>query len=65
MAKRKRYWFRVSFGKWTDDEFDSESGTVFVEAWDAHSACRKAMKKIEMDDGEIITAVEFLGYPQV
>lgn len=63
--KRQRYWFKVTFGKWTDGAFDPEDSCVFVEAWDAKQACNKGLAHFDVDEGEVITNVEYLGYPQV
>ena len=65
-GKRKHYWFRVVFGKWEEEGvFDPETSSVFVSAWDAFHAARKATVSVELDEGEIVTSVEFLGYPQI
>lgn len=61
--KKQCYWFRVTFGKWENDQFDSDSSNMFIEAWSAYHACVKAEQ--QCDDGEIVIGVEFLGYKQI
>ncbi len=62
---KQHYWFKVVIGKWENDEFDPESSFVFIEAWDAGHAVRKAGNNIDIEQGEVIVAVLYLGYPQV
>lgn len=63
--KRKNYWFKIGFGKWEDGSFDPKVSEVFVSAWDALHAAKKALNGFESEEGEVITSVEYLGYPQV
>lgn len=64
-SRRKFYLFKVSMGNWDKDVFDPNVSEITVSAWDAISAVRKVKNNIEMDNGEIITSVEFLGYKQL
>lgn len=63
-TKKKKYWFKIIFGKWEDEEFDPEITFVYVEAWDAFHAIKKAKKQIGEDD-EVITNVIYVGYTQI
>ena len=47
MSAKQKYWFKVVIGKWEDeDTFDSEASFVYVEAWNAEQAIRKAEKRV-------------------
>lgn len=62
---KQKYWFKVWFGKWDDGSFDPENTFVFVEAWDAGQACRKAMANFDIDEDDVLIGVEYVGYPQI
>lgn len=61
--KKQHYWFQVNFGKWDGDSFDPESSCIFVTAWSAIHAAKKAEN--QADEGELVISVEYRGYPQV
>ena len=61
--KKQSYWFKVTCGKWDNDEFDPDVSFLFVEAWDAKHAAHKAQG--QCDEGEIVISVEYLGYHQL
>lgn len=61
--KKQCYWFKVLLGKWDKDVFDPEDTFIFIEAWDAGAAVRKA--KAMTDEHDVITNVIYLGYPQI
>lgn len=61
---RQKYWFKVWFGKWEEENFDPEDSFVYVEAWDAKHAYTKASHYYEIEEGEVIIGVQYMGYPQ-
>ncbi len=61
--RKQSYWFKVTFGKWNNEEFDSEHSFLYVSAWSAYHAATKAERQCE--NGEIIISIQFLGYPQI
>lgn len=64
--KKQSYWFRVKFGKWlSENEFDPEDSCIYVEAWNALQALKKAQRNTDYDPSEVIISVEYLGYPQI
>lgn len=63
--KKKYYWFKVWFGKWDEEGFDPEASNVYVESIDAIHAAKQAVADFEVETGEIVIGVEFLGYKQI
>lgn len=65
MTNKQEYWFKVWFGKWSKGEFDPEDSFTYVQAWEANAAIRKVMRRTEQEEGEVVTSVIYLGYPQI
>lgn len=62
---KQKYWYKIWWGKWDKEDFDPEYTFVFIEAWNAGQAIRKAEKQTDEEEGEMITSVEYLGYKQI
>lgn len=64
-VKRKKYWFRVSFGKWEGDSFEPDASNIHVQSENALQAIKKVLKNTDSEEGEVVIGVEYLGYPQL
>jgi len=63
MKNKLKKYYRVFTFKEVDGEFDFEYHQYDVEAWSPESAIKKINHEVELEEGEVVNSVEYLGIP--